>query len=121
MTEAELLVVAQGYRDSAIAMNASFLSVVTAYLIVAYTAGKNLNFVQVLTINTFFVVVAVFMIVSQFTLMTYAAEADLAAREISTWKKLPRTGFVPYGIQVFYLLFVFISLKFMWDIRHPKE
>ena len=121
MTEAELMAVAHGYRDNAISLTAIYLSVVTAYLFVAYTAGKNLTFSQVLIINAFFVVVGVFLIAAQFSLMISAQEAAKIAREISTWQASPYLPYLSHVLQVFFLLFIPVCLKFMWDIRRPSE
>jgi hypothetical protein len=120
MTESELLDIAQGYTSNAIGLTAIFLSVLTAYLVVAYTVGKKLSFSQVGVVNAFFFVVAIFMIGGQTSLMTVATEAENTAQQISTWRTVPIISFIPYALQVFFLLFVFASLKFMWDIRHPK-
>ncbi len=121
MTEAELMSLGQEAWSNVLALTALYLSVLTGYLVVAYSVGKKLTSRQVLIINSFFVIVALFLIAAQGGFAQLAIEAELEAKEMSSWRTSPVYPFIPYTLGTFYILFVFVSLKFMRDTRNGKE
>ena len=121
MTEAELLSVAQKAWSNNPALTAIYLSVVTGYLVVAYSAGNKLTSSQALIINGFSIVVCVFLVVAMHGFSQYAIEAELEALKTSSWRTSPVYGFIPVLLQAFAVLIVLMSLKFMRDVRHSIE
>ena len=96
-----------------------FLTVVSGYLVVAYLVGKSLTRLQVMIVTGIFMVFTTAQIGGHFTTMLYLTEL---AQNIDAMSG----GSLP--ARVWPLLFLFInasiavaSLKFMWDVRHPKS
>jgi hypothetical protein len=92
-----------------------YLTATSGYLLVAYLAGKNLTRMQTLIITVLYAVFASFntiAILSHFNNAFYFGHTYGA-------------GLVPrwpiYGIGILFPLGILASLKFMWDVRHPKD
>lgn len=121
MTEAELVSAAQALWANVIALMAILLSVVSAYLIVAYLAGSKLTQSQAIIVNTLFVLVSVFLVWGMFTLAERALEHATLAIDMSTQRELGPTPNVARAIVAMFGVCSLASLKFMWDVRHPKR
>lgn len=121
MTEAELIEAAMNAGDSTLGNVTAYLSVVSAYLVVAYVVGADLTRLQVFVINVLFVVFGFSFV---FAIQTGLANHYLFATEILEY----RPDYVVYtSPEVNKLLFaidsggVLAALYFMWNIRHPKK
>ncbi len=101
----------------------TFLTVVSGYLIVAYLVGADLKRGQAALISALFVGYSTAQILAQMSqigsLMRFSsATAELFPDAlISTSPALIQLG---YAWPFLELLAMLASLKFMWDIRHPK-
>ena len=120
MTEYELFDLMNGLGSNIIQGQAVFLTVLTAYLVVAYTVGANLTRYQVSFINFTFIIFAIVGIQAQLYNMDqiYAWGADI--------RKLQGVTSSP-GEQASRWLFISIrilmnlgALIFMWQVRRSK-
>ena len=120
MTEAELVSAAQALWANVIALMAILLSVVSAYLIVAYLAGSKLTQSQAVIANALYILVSVFLVWAMFVLSQRALEAATLAIDMSTQRELGPTPNVALALVAIFGICSLASLKFMWDVRHPK-
>ena len=120
MTEYELQDLAFGAGGLAATYGSITISIISAYLLVAYTAGTQLIRSQVTLINTLFVFTA--------TLFLYGTIGSLV-KQLSIVNKLkvfnpedyyPTTAITVVAVAVIFSLIILACLKFMWDVRHPK-
>ena len=94
---------------------ALYVTAVSGYLLVAYLLGNQLNRIQVLTFTVLFVLFTVFN-----TAGTYSGLR--AAHEFGSIYGAGRVPEYPAQISVVLMLLgIVAALKFMWDVRHPKE
>jgi hypothetical protein len=97
------------------------ITVISGYLIVAYVVGAHLAKGQIIIINFLYIFFA--------TLLWYANSAALFKQVeiVEQLRAIQPDAFYPAGYEVAFAvalvtyLVVLASLKFMWDIRHPKE
>jgi hypothetical protein len=117
LTKYELLDLAGTYHELALTAMMAYFSSVSAYLIVAHFAGVNLKPPQVVLITGLFVIMALFM-----TWGVYAYFIIGQDYVVQSGREIPITRIQPHQIGLPLLLFgILASLKFMWDVRHPKE
>jgi hypothetical protein len=122
MTEYELAELINGITSNIIAGQAVFLSILSAYLIVAYSAGKNLTPYQVGFINFIFIAFVYVGFQSQLVLMgqIFGYSGDLAELR-GTEARFKSSGEVVRWLMVGIRLFMGVgALLFMWHVRHPK-
>jgi hypothetical protein len=120
MTEAELVSAAQAVWANVIAFIAIMLSILTAYLVVAYMAGSKMTHSQVVIVNGFYILVMMFLLWGSFVLGERAIEMGTLAIGMSTQRTLEPTPNVARAIVAIFGVCSLASLKFMWDVRHPK-
>ena len=99
---------------------AILLSVLSAYLVVAYLAGSKLTRSQVVIVNSLYILVSVFLVWAMFVLSQRALEVATLAINISTQRELAPTPNVALALVAMFGVCSLASLKFMWDVRHPK-
>lgn len=120
MTEAELIEANANYQELMMGWVSVYFTALTAYVIASYMAGDKLTRSQVLFVSIGFVILA--------TLATIGAIGTGSnmvqfAREIEALN--PKRSFMastPIVNAAIALLAggILGSLKFMWDVRHPK-
>ncbi len=121
MTEYEiydLILTQQAGVNAALAI---YLSLVSAYLVIAFFAGKQLNRSQALTVSTLFVVAA-FMFVG--VMYVRSREIFRLSAQLETISDGAPAALPGFGAPVFFILLfggVVASLKFMWDVRRRNE
>lgn len=120
MSEAEIWELVVAYNGNAMTGVTIYFSALTGYLIVAYMIGKNLTTMQTAIITVGFVVFQLLMIFATVGL------ANRAVFLIDKTSEVYRSGIMLNDTFVLVLSVLFFggiaaSLKFMWDIRHPKE
>ena len=119
MTQYELQELAFAAGGLAAAYGSITISIISAYLLVAYTAGRELMRSQVVLINTLFVFTA--------SLFLYGTISSLIKQLsfVNKLRVLEPEGYYPTNIVVIvavaliFALIIIACLKFMWDIRHP--
>jgi hypothetical protein len=115
MTEYELMDLSTAYADTAISALMGYFTVLSAYFIVAYIVGSDLNRSQVIAVNGLFLVMALFMIWGATGYFYYSYNYRVLAGETDL------TPVAGYKVVLPLLLIgVVLGLKFMWDVRHPK-
>ena len=100
---------------------AMLITVISGYLIVAYVAGADLKKGQIVIVNFLYIFFS--------TLLWYGSiSAFFKQLEfVEELRVLAPDGFYPASYEVFFAIafvsymVVLASLKFMWDVRHPKE
>ena len=120
MTEAELLAhTADSYANSqaCIAMCVTMLS---GYLIIAYVAGENMSRPQVVLVNLLYLMIASAVIYAGFSFLLVAQDSGEIAWKMTTQRTQPPGRYAGQLIIILLCTSVLASLKFMWDVRHPK-
>jgi hypothetical protein len=120
VTEAELIQTAQAIWGNMISMTTIEITLLTGYIIVAYMAGKDLNRSQVTIVNTLYVLLSIFALMGMYTMSMRATEMAVLSIGISEYRTLGPTLWLPLGVVVIFVFCILASLKFMWDVRHPK-
>ena len=122
MTVYELSDLMNGVNSNIIAGQAVFLTVVSAYLAVAYSVGKNLSVYQVCFINFIFLL---FMFVGYFAMSTnmemiYAYNSE----KLALLDQKPSNQTLGNAAKLVFLgmrLAIAVgALIFMWQVRHAK-
>lgn len=121
MTEAELLEVSANITEAVISTVTLYLSVVSAYLVVAYIVGKQLSTFQVTVINVLFVVFAMSFVMG---IQTGFANLYSLSKEILDFRPEWAVYTSPLMNRALFVLDVggiLASLIFMWNVRHPRK
>jgi len=122
MTEYEIRDLMTGVLGNATPVTTLYISVISGYLIIAWLVGRQLTRPQVILINIFFTLFSTMLAfrwgVSMRTVIAYR-EMVLEINPEAVFMSQITSGGV-LALQCVYLAIVFASLKFMWDVRHPK-
>ena len=121
MTEAELVESAHLAYSNGIACDAIFWTLAGSYLVTAYQVGEKLTSSQLVIINTLFL----FAIgTTSFRIWAYFNAGIEFSKEVALLNETRPGRYAskafPIIMAVFSFLIVLASLKFMWDVRHPK-
>lgn len=123
MTEYELWDLMATYSSNLIQGQALFITIFTAYVVVAYAAGKQLTRFQAAFATISFVLFAVLATQgSGYTLeLTFSAADKLSVlsdnEELRDQSARVMGKFLFYGVRI---LLLTGALFFMWQVRHPK-
>jgi hypothetical protein len=103
---------------------ALYFALVSGYLITAFVAGARLTRLQVLVVNSLFLVWTLGLLVGWLSALEAARELEKAilqldAPTVSTG--LGAASAASYSFAIVQLLGILASLVFMWSIRHPKN
>lgn len=122
MTEYELADLINGVGSNLIAMQALFITVLSAYLVVAYSVGKDLSTYQVSFINFIFLLFVFIGFQGQtaqfgmvFTYSDRLMELRGDPSQADTAKAIAQV--TTMGIR---FILAAGALVFMWQVRHPK-
>ena len=117
MTEYELADVAGSYSVGGMTAISLYLTIVTAYLVTAFVAGRRLDSTETFIVTTLFIFSASFFVfgtIAFFTRQAYIIE-KLAAIETDSTFYASKSAAV--YIAVVEILGIVASLKFMWNVR----
>jgi hypothetical protein len=92
----------------------------TAYLVTAYIVGKSLTRSQVWMINIFFCLYQVVTVNGVHTSGSRYLEFVQEIRAINPERIYSFNVIGLYFAPSLFTIVMFIALKFMWDVRHPK-
>ncbi len=109
---AQLVVEQLGGANGAMTL---YLTVTSGYLLVAYLAGKELTRLQAAIITCLYVVFTTantLAVISFFNAAIHYGHTYGPGR-MPLWP--------PYTLGTAFFLGILASLKFMWDVRHPKK
>ena len=121
MSEYEIVESIGMYISNSIESISIYLTIVTAYLVAAFIAGDRLTRRQVVIVNALFISGAGIFTYTTVGLLLRQRHYVLELAQVQPETILPGSvplapimGFVQLGG-------IAASLKFMWDVRHPKE
>ena len=97
-----------------------YVTVTVAYLVAAYTTGKDLSKSQVLVVNTLYIISASVMTWATVGYITRAIPFADALELIHPGRRYGMQPPVQIAVAVVELSGILASLKFMWDVRHTK-
>ena len=120
MTEYELAELLRSHTSDSLTFIPLLLSMTSGYLIVAWLVGAQLTFSQVSLVNTLFTFSFIVFAMAWYRRIEAAEsfQAELLAINPERVVLVP-TNLVP-SAAIVSILIVAASVKFMWDIRHPK-
>jgi len=123
MTEFEISSMTYVANEAANTALTLYLTVVSAYLIVAYTVGKRLTKSQLVFVNCLFVFFSIAFTYSttvSFFAMRFYTEIQAEIADTPGEKYLYIENLFVAILAIALVLGIIGSLKFMWDVRHPK-
>ena len=82
---------------------------------------RNLNRSQVAIVNTLYVPLSTFALMSIYSMSISATEMVVLSIDITQQRTLGPTLWLPLGVTVIFVFCLLASLKFMWDVRHTKD
>ncbi|MDB4542665.1 hypothetical protein N9241_00330 [bacterium] len=120
MTEADLIEAINATLDIHLSTLLAYLSIVSAYLIAAFIAGDKLTSLQSVIVSTLFIFASTMCALALWgsgSRISYMVDALLLA---DPSHPIIYSNNFRNGMTLLCLLGIAASLKFMWDIRHPK-
>jgi hypothetical protein len=120
MPEAEMIQAAQATWGNTISLVAILITLMSGYLVAAYLVGSQLSRPQVVIVNTLYLLLSTFLLISTYNLSIRATEMAAIAIEMSDKRILTPQLWIPMGMISTFTFCLVASLKFMWDVRHPK-
>jgi hypothetical protein len=114
----ELILISQSNMGSILGI---FLSLISAYLIVPYLVGSTLTSAQIVTVNVLFSVAGLTCALAGYAYLNRAAFLLEFTDPIYRSPASEGILLAPYIALVLTILGIVASLKFMWDVRHPKK
>jgi hypothetical protein len=120
VSESELMEIGQALWGNSISVIAIYLTVLSGYLIVAYTAGAAMNSSQIRIINILYIGLSIFLLFGTVAFAINASEVDSLAFAMTTQRKIVPTPYFAYVISFFLIFCHLASLKFMKDLRREN-
>lgn len=122
MTEPEIVEMLNSQWDLCLSGLSLYMTVTSAYLVVAYLAGSKLDTSQVSIISTLYIFMALVCTYSVFGWSSRGTHYAGMLREIESNSPtyVNQMPIVPVIMAVILAGGIFASLKFMWDIRNPR-
>ena len=121
MPEAEMIQATQATWGNTISLVAIVITLMSGYLVAAYLVGSQLSRPQVVIVNTLYLLLSTFLLMSIYNLSIRATEMAAIAIEMSDKRILTPQLWLPMGMISIFSFCLVASLKFMWDVRHPKR
>jgi len=121
MTEYEYAELITSYATQGGTFFTIWLTILSAYALVAFFAGEKLNFSQIVALNSLYIFsasLAIFVFSGSFrTLVYYIKQLKLLKPD----SPQIMNNYGTWAITIIAILGVFATLRFMSDVRHPKE
>jgi len=124
MTPAEWLEFSYSQVGNATDGVATIITMASAYLITAYLVGKKLTRQQVVLLNTIFVPGIAFFSYGPIIAFRDGLNArSIAAERIPELQAMPDSAhtLIIYFLSALFGSVIIVCLKFMWDVRNPKD
>ena len=119
MTEQDYMAIYWDGQSMGVSALALYMTIVSGYLISSYVAGERLSSLQAGFVSSLFVVFAGF---TCWGVAEYWTSAFQAAQAVKHQFVFNRMGVNPATIATpMMVLGILGSLKFSWDIRHPRS
>ena len=120
MSESEILELAHLSMSNMLASFAIFLTLISGYLIIAYTAGAGFSRLEVTIINILYVAMTLTFLFAVYGYCQAAADFSLEARELNPARPYRGTEHFPIITICINALAIISSLYFMWHVRNVK-
>lgn len=120
MSEQDLAGIISDYSSQGGSYFALWITIVSAYLIAAYMAGSRLKQSQVFILNTFYIWVSVLVIIGFYGSFNTQAHYTAELKALAPDSPQMMTYGLAITVTIASGLGIVATLKFMWDIRHPK-
>ena len=123
MTEAELISGAMDAWSNNLTALSIYITVISAYLITAYTAGKKMTRSQVIIVTVIFTIFAFGGGLSMYGYTQSAMEMGKLALDMSTQRSIGPAATKEIATAIIFVTTVpafLASLKFMWDVRSQR-
>jgi hypothetical protein len=120
VTEHELLDVFLSFQSLQQAWLASYVSALTAYLLAAYFIGAKLTRSQAVIVTVCFVVYSLECVYAAAGNGARMLELVDEVHALNPHRQFAVRAWVLWLGAAILTVGVFVSLKFMWDVRHPK-
>ena len=121
MTPYELADLSQSFFGNSLSAYAVFLTIVSGFLVTAYTVGTKLTGSQIRLLTTLFLLVTIFLIWTMSSYVYWGVVFALGARpEGSPTGVMLPSVWVPVVFALINIFTVAMCLIFMWNVRHPK-
>ncbi len=121
MTEAELVEAATNFNGLVLGWLSAYFAAFTAYLITAYLVGNKLSRRQVIFISGGYLIYSFICVFSLFGAGSRFVDFTIAAEALNPERIYFATHSQVYVGAVLLFIGIIGSLKFMWDIRHPRK
>ena len=120
MSEAELIEAINATLDIQISLLMGYITIVTGYLLAAFVVGDRLTPLQTVIVSCLFIFGTVLFMSALWGSGSRAAYMTSGLLEADPLHPIVYSLYFRNGIAFLCGLGVFASLKFMWDVRHPK-
>jgi predicted anti-sigma-YlaC factor YlaD len=120
VTEYELADLMMSAVNGGTAVIGIFFTILSGYLIAAWLIGEKLTRTQVIMVNILYLSSATMMIwawIARFLAALHFQNQLLVLNPQSTESV---TIYIITGFSSILFILILVSLKFMWDVRHPK-
>lgn len=98
------------------------ITIISGYLVIAYVAGVNMTRSQIVIVNFLYLFMSISTLWSLLVISDRAADFEDIAYAMSSGPvaNLKSRGDTAGVVLLAFTLAIVASLKFMWDVRHPK-
>ena len=120
MTEMELAELGSMYSSQGTSLVALWITLLSAYLVAAFLIGERLNSSQILILNCLYIGTATLAIYAAFGALNSQTFYVSLLKELNPASPQIANVWINRGIAVLLGMGTLASLKFMWDVRHPK-
>ena len=120
MTEYELVDSIATYNSIMQAWLTVLVTILSAYLIAAYMVGSRLSRSQAAILNTLYLGYSVLIVFAIVSAGSRCLEFVVEIQELNPAREFGLTPVILWVVLAVTSASVMVSLKFMWDIRHPK-
>ena len=120
MTEADIVESMHSGFGLVVDVLSVYMTITSAYLLVAFLAGTRLTRSQVGIISTLYVFMAAVTTYAAFAWGMRGIHYAFELQSLGTGSPIYATQAIPVALSSTLAGGILASLKFMWDVRHPK-
>lgn len=107
---------------NAVALLALLVTIISGYLVTAFVAGDKMLRSQVAIITALYLLLSIFVLWGTRNMIDKAADFEEAAYGLASGDLAQFTTGENVGLAIvaIFAICIVASLKFMWDVRHPR-
>ncbi len=121
MTEYELIDAIASFNTSAVTALGVYLTLTSGYLVVAYLVGEKLTRSQVLIVSCLYLASASFFVFAITVWLQRSSEFVAELEALNPTRDFSNNLLIPIVVGGISALGIAACLKFMWDVRHPRD